>query len=108
MCLWEEFECLNRCLDEDYERLSRHLNALSVRLDKNEVEVQTVVRGAEEVGNTQRANEEISLLKHEVLSLTSQLKQLMSSFWAAREAQVDVSSHFIVDHTSAMLVGTLW
>ncbi|ERM95707.1 hypothetical protein AMTR_s00023p00228380 [Amborella trichopoda] len=45
--LWEEFERLNRRLDEDYERLSRRLNALSVRLDKNDVEVQTVVRGAE-------------------------------------------------------------
>ncbi|ERN06823.1 hypothetical protein AMTR_s00005p00222780 [Amborella trichopoda] len=47
MRLWEEFEHLNRRLDEDYERLSRHLNALSVRLDKNDVEVQIVVCGAE-------------------------------------------------------------
>ncbi|ERN07764.1 hypothetical protein AMTR_s00012p00098650, partial [Amborella trichopoda] len=57
-----------------------------------------------EVSNTQRANEEILLLKHEILSLTSQLKQPMSSFWAARDAQFDISSHLIVDRTSAMPV----
>ncbi|ERN02685.1 hypothetical protein AMTR_s00085p00095960 [Amborella trichopoda] len=72
----------------------------SLRSEKSNLSAKLV----QEVANTQRTNEEISLLKHEVLSLTSQLEQLTSSFWGSCDAQVDISSRFIVDHTSAMLV----
>ncbi|ERN01683.1 hypothetical protein AMTR_s00090p00150670, partial [Amborella trichopoda] len=89
---------LDPSLDERH-RESRHVTE-SLRYENHKLNS----RLEREVSNTRRPNEGTSLLKQEVFSLTLQLEQLTSSFCAAHETQVDISSCFIIDQASAMPV----
>ncbi|ERM96929.1 hypothetical protein AMTR_s00074p00135680 [Amborella trichopoda] len=54
----------------------------------------------EEMLNSRKCIEEIMLLKED-LSLTSQLEQLLSTLWVARETHSDISSYYLVGQASA-------